>query len=63
MSSDFFQNQLFRKIHSGLPSVSNNFHSVQVQALHFVGRDLVPNCLKRLSADDTNRYRVNDLED
>ena len=30
------------------------------QARHFVGPDLGPNCLQRLSADDTSRQRVND---
>ena len=28
------------------------------QAQHFVGPDLGPNCLQRLSADDTGRLRV-----
>ena len=28
------------------------------QARHFVGLDLGPNCLQRLSADDTRRQRV-----
>ena len=28
------------------------------QARHFVGPDLDPNCLRRLSADDTSRQRV-----
>ena len=28
------------------------------QARHFVGPDLGPNCLRRLSADDTSRQRV-----
>ena len=28
------------------------------QAQHFVRPDLSPNCLQRLSADDTNRERV-----
>ena len=28
------------------------------QARHFVGPDLVPNCLQRLSADDTCRQSV-----
>ena len=28
------------------------------QARHFVGSDLGPNCLQRLSADDTRRQRV-----
>ena len=29
------------------------------QARHFVGPDLGPNCLQRLSADDTRRQKVN----
>ena len=29
------------------------------QARRFVGPDLGPNCLQRLSADDTSRQRVN----
>ena len=28
------------------------------QARHFVGPDLGPNCLQKLSADDTSRQRV-----
>ena len=28
------------------------------QDRHFVGPDLGPNCLQRLSADDTNRQKV-----
>ena len=28
------------------------------QARHFVGPDLGPNCLQRLSADDTSEQRV-----
>ena len=36
--------------------VSNSLD--QVQALHFVGPALGPNCLKRLSADDNCRQRV-----
>ena len=28
------------------------------QARHFVGPDLGPNCLEKLSADDTSRYKV-----
>ena len=31
----------------------------QDQARHFVGPDLGPNCLQRLSADDTIRQRDN----
>ena len=29
------------------------------QARHSVGPDLIPNCLQKLSADDTRRQRVN----
>ena len=29
------------------------------QARHFVGPDLGPNCLQKLSADDSRRQRVN----
>ena len=43
LSADFFQNHLFRKILSGMPS-------------HFVGPDLGPNCLQRLSADNTRGF-------
>ena len=32
------------------------------QDRHFVGPDLGPNCLHRLSADDTSRQRVHTLE-
>ena len=33
------------------------------QAQHIVGPDLGPNCLHKLSADDTSRQRVNDRFD
>ena len=33
------------------------------QAQHFVGPDLGPNCLQRLSADDTNRQSALDIKD
>ena len=42
-SADFFQNQLFRKILSGIPS---ECQTVRIQ----VGSDLGPNCLQRLFA-------------
>ena len=54
-SADFFKIN-FRKILSGIPSVSNNLDPDH--ARHFVGPDLGPNCLQRLSADDTSRQRV-----
>ena len=37
--------------------VANSLHSDQTR--HFVGPDLDPNCLHRLSADDTGGQRVN----
>ena len=48
-------------------SVKNSFRNTirvsnswdQDQARHFVGPGLGPNCLQRLSADDTSRQRVN----
>ena len=52
-SADFFQNHFFEKILSGKPSVSNSLDPDQ--ALHFVGPDLGPNCLQKLSEDDTSR--------
>ena len=36
--------------------VSNSFYPDQ--ARQYVGPDLDPNCLQRLSADDTSKYRV-----
>ena len=48
-----FKNQLFEKILSGIPSVSNNLDSDQARCL--VGPELGPNCLQKLSADDTRR--------
>ena len=59
-SADFFQNQLLREILSQIPSVSNCLDPDQ--ARHFVGPDLGPNCLQRLSADDTSRQRVKEIE-
>ena len=54
LSAEFFQNQLFRK--NSLMNtirVSNSFNPDQT--LHFVGPGLGPNCLQKLSADDTSR--------
>ena len=48
-SADYFPNHLFRKI----LSLSNRLDPDQ--ARHFVGPDLGPNCLQKLSADDTRR--------
>ena len=55
-SADFFQNQLFLKILSGIPSVSNSLDPDQ--ARHFVVPYPSSNCLQRLSADDTKSLRV-----
>ena len=41
----FFQNQLFRKILSGIPRVSNRLDPDQTR--RFVGPDLGPNCLQK----------------
>ena len=38
---------------SGIPPMPNSLHPDQV--LHFDGPDPSPNCLQRLSADDTRR--------
>ena len=42
----------------GITSVSNSLDSDQ--AGHFVGPDLDPNCLQRISADDTGSVRYMD---
>ena len=55
-SAIFFKNQLFRKILSEIPSVSQSLDPDQAQ--HFVGPDLGPNCLQRLSADDISGQGV-----
>ena len=58
LSADFFQNQLFRKKYfRNSTRVSNSLDSDQ--ARQFVGPDLDPNCLQKLSAEDTSRQRVN----
>ena len=57
-SADFFQNQPFRKkFFRNTIKVSTILDPDQVR--HSVGPDLGPNCLQRLSADDTSRQRVN----
>ena len=50
----FFQNQLSRKILSGIPS--NSLDPDQNQ--QNVGLDQGPSCLQRLSADDTSRKEL-----
>ena len=49
-SADFFQNQLFRKILSGI--------RLECQTVWKVGPDQGQNCLQKLSADDTGGLRV-----
>ena len=54
-SAELFQNQLFQKILSGtLSDLSNSLDPDQDR--HFVGPDLGPYCLQRLSADDRSRH-------
>ena len=55
MSSAYFiQNLFFRNSFRNAVRVSNSLDPDQ--ARHFVGPDLGPNCLQRLSADNTRRY-------
>ena len=53
-SADFFQNQLFRKILSGIPTECQT-DWIQIRPDNFVGLDLNPIFLQRLLADDTRR--------
>ena len=53
LSADFF----LQKIPFGILSVSNSLDPHQARG--FVGPDLGPNCLERLSADNTCRKIVN----
>ena len=57
-SADCFQNQLFfsKNYFRNITRASNSLDPDQ--ARRFVGPDLGPNCLQRLSADDTSRQRV-----
>ena len=52
-SADFFSKLIFSKILSRIPSVPNSLDPDQ--ARQNVGPDLGPNCLQRLSADNTSR--------
>ena len=49
----FFQNQVFQ---NNTVRVSDSLDPDQAQ--QFVGPDLVPNCLQKLSVDDTRMQRV-----
>ena len=53
----FFQNQHFRNFHSGIPSECQTVW-IQIKSDVYVGPDLIPNYLQRLSADGTTRQRV-----
>ena len=60
----FFQNKLFKKNifleyrhYSFKPSECHTVLDPD-QAQYFVGPDLGPNCLQKLSADDTSKQRV-----
>ena len=55
-SADFFNIIFYVKKIRNTIRVSNS--SDPDQAPHFVGPDLGPNCLQRLSADNTSKRRV-----
>ena len=56
-SADFFSKLTFSKnYYKNTIKVPNSFDPDR--ARHLVGPDLYPNCLQRLSADDTSRLRV-----
>ena len=57
LSADFFENQL---ILSGIPSFSISLDPDQAQ--HFVGPDLGPNCLQRLSPEGTSRLHSRNMK-
>ena len=52
----FFKINFFEKKFRNTIRVSNSLEPDQ--ARHFVGPDLDPNCLQKLSANDTSRQRV-----
>ena len=60
-SADFFlsQSTFSKNSFRNTFSVSNSLEPDQVR--HFVVPDLGPNCLQKLSADDTDRQRVSAL--
>ena len=53
-SADIFQNQLFQKILSGIPSECQT-DGIQIRLDKILGPDMNPNCLQKLSADNTRR--------
>ena len=52
----FFKINVFKTSYQNTIRVSNILDPDQAQ--HNVGPNLGPNCLRRLTADDTSRYRV-----
>ena len=60
-SADFFQNHFFSK-NSFMNTIGVSNSLDLDQAWHFVRPGLGPNCLQRLSADDTSRQRVITLQ-
>ena len=52
-SKSFVFEKFFQEYHLSVKQIDPD------QARRFVGPDLGPNCLPRLSADDTRRQRVN----
>ena len=52
----FFQTSSYRKIRSGIPSWSISLDTDQICC--FVWLDLSPNCLQRLSAEDTKQAKM-----
>ena len=55
----FFKVNIFKKSFRNTIRLSNGFDPDQDR--HFVGTDLSPNCLQRLSADDQSRRVMTDL--
>ena len=51
----FFFKKFFQECHQSVKQFDPD------QAQHFIGPDLGPNCLQRLSADDTRRQKVGQL--
>ena len=60
-SADFFKNQLFRKILSEIPSECEIVWT-QIRSDLFVGPDLGPNCLQRLSEKDCREWKLTTVD-
>ena len=56
-SADFFLQKFYQKYYK-LETIKVSNRLDPDQARHFVGPDLDPNCLQRLSADNSSRQRV-----